>query len=148
MLSKNFSLEELIYSDTALRYKISNKPGAKEIEALTLLCNKVLQPVRDKYARAVIVTSGYRSPALNRHPRVGGVANSQHEKGEAVDFKINGVSHYDVCKWMEATLNYDQLIYEYGEGGWIHVSYREPYRNQELSKISGRKGYPSGIIRN
>ena len=62
-LSRNFSLAELIKSDTAIRKGIDNNPNADQIEKLKLLCENILQPVRDHFGR-VTVTSCYRSPEL------------------------------------------------------------------------------------
>ena len=59
-LSRNFSLQELTKSDTAIRKGIDNKPNADQIEKLKALCENILQPVRDQFGR-VKVTSGYRS---------------------------------------------------------------------------------------
>lgn len=143
-LSKHFTLQEMVVSQTASRRGIDNTPGPKEIAALKLLCQEVLESVREHCDRPVIVTSGYRSPTLNS--RIGGSRTSQHCQGEAADFTVPGVSNYELCKWMERKLNYDQLIYEYGESGWIHVSYQVPYRNMELTKQRGKR-YKSGIIR-
>ena len=135
-LSKNFTLRELTKSQTASRRGIRNNPGPRQIEALRLLCEKVLQPVRDHFGEPVNISSGYRSPKLNS--AIGGARGSQHKKGEAADFEIHGLSNYKVAKWMERNLNYDQLILEFyrsgqPNSGWIHVSYREPYRNEELT---------------
>ena len=62
-LSRNFSLQELIKSDTAIRMDIDNNPNADQIEKLKLLCENILQPVRDHFGR-VTVTSCFRSPEL------------------------------------------------------------------------------------
>ena len=144
-LSEHFTLEEMTVSGTALRLGIDNSPGPREKVALIRLCDEVLEPVRRHFGRPVVISSGYRSPALNR--AIGGSAISQHAKGEAADFIVPGVSNLEVARWMERNLNYDQLIYEFGESGWLHVSYREPYRNQELSarKVGGRTRYFSGL---
>ena len=63
LLSKNFSLEELTKSETALRHDMDNTPGEAEIENLKVLAEKVLQPVREYYARGVKVNSGFSHPA-------------------------------------------------------------------------------------
>lgn len=147
-LSTNFSLAEMIRSQTALRRGIPNRPGPAEIAALKLLCEKVLQPVRDHYASPVNVSSGYRSSRLNR--AIGGSGTSQHCKGEAADFTVAGVSNFEVCHWLERTLNYDQLIYEFGEAGWIHCSFsKDRMRNEELTarRVNGRVKYLPGILR-
>ena len=62
-LSRNFTLQELIKSDTAIRKGINNNPNAEQIEKLKALCENVLQPVRDHFGR-VKVTSGFRSSEL------------------------------------------------------------------------------------
>ncbi|MGB7407139.1 MAG: D-Ala-D-Ala carboxypeptidase family metallohydrolase [Pontixanthobacter sp.] len=136
-LTPNFTLGELIASPTAAVRGINNFPGTQEIAALRLLAENVLQPVRDHFDAPVIVTSGYRSPALNR--AIGGSRTSQHVKGEAADFTVRGHSNFAVCRWMERHLNYDQLIYEFGEQGWVHCGYSSRHRNQELSAVKRRR---------
>lgn len=145
-LSANFSLGEMIRSETAARRGIRNTPGPAEIASLRLLCEQVLQPVRDHYDLPVIVTSGYRSPRLNT--AIGGSATSQHCKGEAADFTVPGMSNIEVCRWIERNLDYDQLIYEFGEQGWVHCSYSaHRMRNMELSAVrrGGRVHYLPGL---
>ena len=124
-LSRNFSLQELIKSDTAVRKGIDNNPNADQIEKLKLLCENILQPVRDHFGR-VKVTSGYRSVELCM--AIGSSANSQHAKAEAADFECMGVDNAELSDWIKNNLDYDQLILEYytpGEpnSGWIHCSY-------------------------
>ena len=124
-LSRNFSLQELIKSDTAVRKGIDNNPNADQIEKLKLLCENILQPVRDHFGR-VKVTSGYRSVELCM--AIGSSANSQHAKAEAADFECLGVDNAELADWIKNNLDYDQLILEYytpGEpnSGWIHCSY-------------------------
>lgn len=145
-LSKHFTLSEFTKSQTASRRGIRNKPTDAQIARMKLLCEKVLEPVREHFGKPVRITSGFRSFALNR--AIGGSTNSQHSKGEAADFEITGISNYEVADWMHKNLNYDQLILEFyrsgqPNSGWIHVSYRPNYRNQELT-FNGRK-YRSGL---
>ncbi len=124
-LSRNFSLQELIKSDTAIRKGIDNNPNADQIEKLKALCENILQPVRDHFGR-VKVTSGYRSPDLCS--AIGSSVNSQHAKAEAADFECIGVDNAELADWINQNLPYDQLICEFytpGEpnSGWIHCSY-------------------------
>ena len=124
-LSRNFSLQELIKSDTAIRKGIDNNPNADQIEKLKALCENILQPVRDHFGR-VKVTSGYRSPELCT--AIGSSINSQHAKAEAADFEVMGTDNAELADWIHSNLSYDQLILEYytpGEpnSGWIHCSY-------------------------
>ena len=109
-LSRNFSLSELIKSSTAIRHGIANEPNEDQIEKLKLLCENILQPVRDHFGR-VTVTSGFRSPELCL--KVNSSINSQHCKAEAADFEVIGVSNAEVSDWIKNTLPYDQLILEF-----------------------------------
>tara|TARA_R110002012_G_scaffold33002_2_gene96968 strand:- start:1280 stop:1762 length:483 start_codon:yes stop_codon:yes gene_type:complete len=124
-LSRNFSLQELTKSDTAIRKGIDNEPNADQIDKLKMLCEKVLQPVRDHFGR-VKVTSGFRSPELC--VAIGSSLTSQHSKAEAADFEVVGVDNAEVADWVRMNCETDQLILEFytpGEpnSGWIHASY-------------------------
>ena len=124
-LSRNFTLQELIKSDTAIRLNIDNNPNSDQIEKLKALCENVLQPVRDQFGR-VKVTSGFRAPELCR--AIGSSENSQHAKAEAADFECIGTDNAELADWIYANLEFDQLILEFytpGEpnSGWIHCSY-------------------------
>ena len=136
-ISKNFSLEEFERSDTAKRLGIDNRVPQFAVQRLRILCEKVLQPVRDHFGVPIIITSGYRCPDLN--DAVKGATSSQHMKGEAADFKIKvdntkGVKLYDLYLWMVDNLQFDQLIWEVRDGGrhkWIHVSYKNEKANRQ-----------------
>ena len=146
MLSKNFSLAELTLSRTAAKRGWPNSPNLTEVVALTALAVNVLQRVRDHFGKPVIVTSGFRGRRLNSAIR--GSNTSQHCYGEAADFTVAGVSNLEVAKWIEANLQFDQLIYEFGEGGWLHCSYRKGrLRRETLSarRVGGRTRYFSGL---
>ena len=124
-LSRNFTLQELIKSDTAIRLDINNNPNSGQIEKLKLLCENILQPVRDHFGR-VKVTSGFRSEALCI--KIGSSVNSQHAKAEAADFECMGTDNAELADWIYNNLEFDQLILEFytpGEpnSGWIHCSY-------------------------
>ena len=145
-LSRNFSLQELIKSDTAIRKGIDNNPNADQVEKLKALCENILQPVRDHFGR-VKVTSGFRSPELC--VAIGSSLSSQHSKAEAADFECMGTDNAELADWIYKNLETDQLILEFytpGEpnSGWIHASYI-PYqpRKQFLHafKLEGRTKY-------
>ena len=124
-LSRNFTLSELIKSDTAIRKGINNNPNAEQIEKLKALCENILQPIRDHFGR-VKITSGFRSVELCE--AIGSSARSQHAKAEAADFECIGVDNAELADWIHQNLPYDQLICEFytpGEpnSGWIHCSY-------------------------
>lgn len=119
-LSKNFSLLELTHSQAATRAGLDNTPTAEHIKSLNLLCASILQPLRDKVDRPIVISSGYRSANLNR--LIGGSASSQHTKGEAADFMIPGVSVEDIIDIIrKLRLPVDQCINEFGQ--WVHISH-------------------------
>ena len=148
-LSSNFSLAELIKSQTATRKGIDNTPSGDHQENLKKLCENVLQPVRDHFEQVVSVSSGYRSPELCT--AIGSKITSQHARGEAADFEIFGVSNKELADYINEHLDYDQLILEYWKesdpnSGWVHCSYSKGNnRNQYLKafKIHGATKYES-----
>ncbi|HEC72035.1 MAG: D-Ala-D-Ala carboxypeptidase family metallohydrolase [Candidatus Thorarchaeota archaeon] len=151
-LSKNFTLREMIRSSIAQRLGIDNTPTSfKVIEALTLLCQNVLQPIRDHFKKPVHVNSGYRGPKLN-NATPGSSRRSQHRKGEAGDIEIYGVSNLKLAQWIDNNIFFDQLILEYHtagrpNSGWVHVSIKlSGLREQVLSKLSGEKRYRKGLV--
>jgi hypothetical protein len=146
-LSNNFTLNELTKSQTATRKGINNEPGTAEIENLIHLAKTILQPVREHFGKPVMISSGYRSPALCE--AIGSSAKSQHAQGEAADFEIHGIDNKELAAWIAANCDFDQLILEfYIEGnansGWIHCSSKmESSRRQMLKaeRIEGRTSY-------
>lgn len=146
-LSPHFTLAEMTVSQTASRMGLANVPPSSAVAALRRLCAELLEPIRAHFGRPVIVTSGYRSPAVNKACR--GSATSQHCFGQAADFTIPGVSNIDLAQWIMRNLKYDQLIYEFGESGWIHASWREgALRSQELTarRVQSRTRYLPGLL--
>ena len=132
-ISKNFTLEELCASQTAKAKGISNNPGQQDICNLCAVVNNILQPLREAMGEPIKIGSGYRSYALNK--AVGGVSNSQHMDGQAVDLCIDG----DIKKgrkWMECIMDncdFDQLIWEHNPktgSYWVHVSFRTDGKNR------------------
>jgi hypothetical protein len=136
-LSKNFSLQELIKSQTAERKGIDNTPSPEHQENLKLLCTSILQPIRDHFSRVVSVSSGYRSPALCE--AIGSKSTSQHARGEAADFEIFGLSNKTLADYIDSELHYDQLILEYWKesdpnSGWVHCSFSQGKNRRQYLK--------------
>lgn len=149
-ITPHFTLEELIYSDTANKCKINNKPTDIHLKTLKHTCEYFLEPLRellnDKYKiysnkpvkQAIIkITSGYRCEELNK--KVGGSTTSQHKTGEAVDFDVyllftdgskfklpyTEVYHFIKNKVKQGKISVDQLICESSNGAhWVHASYK------------------------
>ena len=125
-ITENFTLEEMYRSATAESRRIDNRPS-KDIEAnIEYLVKNVLQPLRDHYGVPIRVTSGYRSPALNR--AIGGASASWHSHGCAADIQIPSgkVPLKDVFEYIYRNLPYTELIAEgidrSGRVSWVHVA--------------------------
>ena len=146
-LSENFTLEELTYSKTAEDKKISNIPKVEHIKNLQLLCDHILQPIRDTFQTSVKVSSGYRSPELCL--AVGSTIKSQHTEGKAVDFEIDGIPNLQLANWIYKNLDFDQLILEFwnpaeDNSGWVHCSYNGSQNRKQYLKamrIDGKTVY-------
>jgi hypothetical protein len=124
----HFTIEELYASDTAKRLGINNKPDIQQVINLVYLAAYVLETLRDVMGEPIKIGSGFRCQKLNK--AVGGVYNSQHLKGQAVDLCIDG----DIEKgkkwfnYIKDHLPFDQLIWEHNSKGsyWVHVSFIHP----------------------
>jgi len=151
-LTANFTLAEMVKSDTALRHDMDNTPGEIEIENLKRLAEKVLQPVREHYQRGVKVNSGFRHPNVNA--KVGGSKTSDHCKGQAADIEIPGVPNADLAKWITENLDFTQVILEFytqgvPDSGWVHVSYDpQNLKKQSLTAVKkdGKTVYLPGLV--
>ncbi len=150
-LTNNFTLEELTKSETALRRNLDNTPTVEVVENLKTLAEKVLQPVREHFAKGVKVNSGYRAPEVNA--AVGGSKTSDHCKGMAADIEIPGLPNYDLAKWIESNMEFTQVILEFytqgvPDSGWVHVSYDPAnLKKQSLTAVKreGKTIYLPGL---
>ena len=133
---KYFTIQELTISNTAQRKGIDNTPDQKAAAALTALVANVLDPLREAWGRPIVVNSGYRCPKLNR--AVGGVARSQHTKGEAADIRTLSNRRWENEQLfkliVQLKLPFDQLIDEHGYS-WIHVSYSESKNRRQVLHV-------------
>jgi len=148
-LSKHFTLREFTKSQTAERKGIINEPNEDQIEFMEQLCENVLEKIRSVFAKPININSGYRSVALCE--AIGSKSTSQHCKGQAADIEIYGVSNYELAKYIEKNLNFDQLILECWDGvdpnsGWVHVSYvGENVNRKDVLTYNKEAGYTKGI---
>jgi hypothetical protein len=149
-LSDNFDLNEFTRSDYAKRNGINNIPNAEQTENLRELCINVLEPIRKHFQIPILISSGFRSDALNK--AIGGAKSSQHSHGQAVDIdhdlSANVVSNKMIFDFIKTNLSFDQMIWEFGSSlnpDWVHVSYvaKDKNRNQILkaSKKGGKTIY-------
>lgn len=130
---KHFTFAEFMRSETAAKKGIENViPNICVESNITALVDRILDPLREFLGFPVIITSGYRSPALNR--AVGGSKNSQHMSGQAADITFRNPdvvlpSVYLILQKPEYKKYIDQCIY-YEKKGFIHVSISDYPRNQ------------------
>lgn len=156
MLSPHFSLKEMTDSQTAVRYGIANVPSEQEIENLRRLCQGTLEPLREALQLPVVITSGFRTKALN-DKLAHSSERSQHMQGCAADFyvssagsivqgsKVQGSRELLIRAFREILTNpkidYDQLILY---PNFIHVSYVSKERNRHnilKARSDGKLGY-------
>jgi len=145
-LTKNFSLKEMMQSQTALRNNIDNEPNEEQRENLKQLCLNVLQPLRDYYEAPIKITSGFRSPELCK--KIGSNSNSHHccnDGFAAADFEIPGYDNKEVASHIKNNFQFCQLILEYYENsdinsGWIHCSFKSG-ANRKESLTKDKTGY-------
>ncbi len=132
-MNLNFKISELIYSDIAIQHNINNMPDINSLDNMLNLIVLCLQPIRNLIKKPMIITSGYRCQKVNS--LAGGKMNSQHLKGEAVDFKISGMNPNQIINIIKnSNIEYDQLINEYDS--WVHISYqKDKNRKQPPFKI-------------
>lgn len=128
-LSPNFTLGEMIASDTAKKLKIDNTPTLVEIYHLEELCKLLLQPIRDAWGKPIKVTSGFRCAKLNR--AVGGSPTSVHMRGWSADIKPASGSYDEFEEFVvnflaeHPEIAYDQIIRERsGRSKWLHLGYK------------------------
>ncbi len=119
---KYFTIEELCRSATATLRGIDNTPSEEVKRNLTRLVDDVLDPLREAWGKPLVVSSGYRCPALNA--AVGGSKTSHHMRGMAVDIDTgNSVDNRRLYnKVLELGLPFTQLIDE-RNFDWVHIGY-------------------------
>ena len=135
----NFKLSEFIHSDTAVKNNINNMPDINSLDYLLDLIFYVMQPLREKIKKPIIINSGFRNAQVNK--LVGGAVDSrgnptsQHCKGQAADFIINGMSVNSIIDFIKKNgIEYDQLINEYDK--WVHISFVKGKNRKQCFKIS------------
>lgn len=141
-LTEHFTLEELTYSYTAKQYNIDNRPNKFQISELTRLCKNILEPIRQKTGKPIIISSGYRCKELN--DRIGGAKNSLHCDGDAVDIKIK-LSNSELMKIIPQMINNNEIelrtcIFEKcnkskTDCAWVHLDVNNKTHSYRKNKI-------------
>lgn len=130
-MNLNFKISELIYSKKAIEHNINNMPDINSLDNMLDLICYCLQPIRDKIKKPMIITSGFRNAEVNK--LVNGATNSQHTKGQAADFVIQGMAVEQIINFIKNSgIEYDQLINEYNQ--WVHISYNKGKNRKQVLK--------------
>ena len=171
LLSPHFCLDEFTKSSTAIKHGIQNTPPQEAVENLRRLCANTLEPLREDLGLPVVITSGFRTKALNdllAHSS----ERSQHMQGQAADFYVapppssssgsgaasgaeeSGLSRRELLIKAfrliitSEQIDYDQLILY---PSFIHVSYVSRERNRRtilLGMRNGKLGYGKCSVQN
>ena len=131
-LSKNFTLSEITKSNTAKRLGIDNAPNQEHLNNMQILVRDLIQPMRNALG-PIRISSGYRSPVLNR--AIGGSTKSQHCKGQALDLQFwskGEMCNKKIYDWvLKEGIEFDQMINEF-DFAWIHISLRPDNANRKV----------------
>lgn len=134
-VSQNITLGEATKSQTATRLKIDNTPNEEALLNMKHVAENVFEPIRKHFGIPIGISSFYRSHKLNK--AVKGSKTSQHTKGEAIDIDADifgGVTNAEIFEFVRENLDYDQLIWEYGNDknpAWVHVSLKRVGNNKK-----------------
>jgi len=141
-LSQNLTLAEACRSETAKRKGIDNTPSGSILDNLKLTAEKLFQPIRDHFKKPIYVSSMYRCERLNS--LVGGVSHSKHITGQAIDIDNDNtdVSNKDIFYFIKDKLDFDVLIWEFGEDSpnWVHCTYVEGLNRKQVYINSRENG--------
>ena len=122
-----------MYSRTAQRLDINNKPTVDHKQNMVKLAEEIFEPLRAYVGGPIKINSFYRSPKLNK--AIGGSSKSQHCNGQAIDIDdtFGRMSNAEMYEFIKDNLDFDQMIWEFGNDSnpnWVHVSYVSPQQNR------------------
>jgi len=133
MISKHISYKEGVYSRTATRLDINNKPNDDQTRNMCLIAEEVFEPLRVWVGGPIKINSFFRSPELNK--AIGGSTKSQHCHGQAIDLDdtFGRATNAEMYEFIRKYLDFDQMIWEFGNEDnpdWVHVSYVSEDKNR------------------
>ena len=80
----------------------------------------ILELLRRKLGKPIIITSGYRTPQHNA--KVGGAKYSYHMRGMAVDIRVDGIPAKEVAKSLDKIIGGGGIIVY---NSWVHFDVRD-----------------------
>ena len=133
MVSKHISYKEGVYSRTATRLNVDNKPNDDQMQNMCLIAEEVFEPLRVWVGGPIKINSFFRSPELNK--AIGGSTKSQHCHGQAIDLDdtFGRATNAEMYEFIKKYLDFDQMIWEFGDEDnpdWVHVSYVSEDKNR------------------
>ena len=132
LISKHITYQEAVHSDKAIEYNIDNIPSEDVVENMMIVAERCFEPIREFVGNKIYISSFYRCDELNK--KVKGKKNSNHTKGYAIDMDFNvykGKTNKEVFNWCKKNLKFDELLWEGGYNGWIHISYISTSENRQ-----------------
>jgi uncharacterized protein YcbK (DUF882 family) len=132
-ISKHITYDEATLSPTAIRNGISNQPNEQQLHNMQQVAENLFEPLRKLYGKPIKINSFFRSDKLNK--LVGGSPSSQHTKGQAIDITTGTKSENKKLFELAKTLEFDQLIWEYGDytgPHWVHISYKTSGNRKQI----------------
>ena len=132
-ISEHISYKEGMYSRTATRLNIDNKPNDDQMQNMCLIAEEVFEPLRVWVGGPIKINSFFRSPELNKV--IGGSTKSQHCHGQAIDLDdtFGRATNAEMYEFIRKYLDFDQMIWEFGDDdnpSWVHVSYVSEDKNR------------------
>lgn len=143
MISDHISYKEGVYSITADRLGLENKPNEEQLSNMKTLAEKVFEPLRKWVNGPIKINSFFRSPELNK--AIGGSAKSQHCHGQAIDIDdtFGKRSNAEMFTYVKEMLDFDQMIWEFGDNenpNWVHISYVSKDKNRNRCLKAYKEG--------
>lgn len=145
---KYFSIRELCVSSSYPHLVRIPIEGSTIYSNLKNLIENLLDPIREKLEKPIIVTSGYRHPKLNK--AVGGSKTSNHLYGYAADVHIKGDNIEIVETLLELGINFDECICEGSVFNkenelvsckWVHLALKPSNNRKKFIYTSNFKNY-------
>lgn len=160
-ISDHITYAEATKSQTAIRHGLDNTPGPEELICMRDTGYAIFEPVRIHYDVPIFIPSFFRTPAVNK--KVGGSKTSDHPTGRAIDVDADvygGVTNREIFYFIKDNLEFDQLIWEYGDNedpAYVHASYRRGNNRQQVLRairvvdwkktvLAGKKRYKTKYI--